>query len=121
MEFLQNLGLLDVFASAFLVVLGILGRFLFPLVKDSLKSLKNETDSNVVVWLAEEATELMEERLKGENGYEKFERATSWLAERTEERDINISEEEIRGAIQKGYNLTVGEKKQKEDGNDGEG
>lgn len=111
MEFFTQLGLTDIAVSAFFIVAGAVFGFLYPALRKYLKALKDETDSNFVAWFAEQAVVLMDERFKGESGNEKFEHAVHWVAARLEEHEIYMSVEEIRGAIQKGFNSTLGDKK----------
>ena len=114
MEFVEGFGLIEAVVSAFLAFLGYAGKKVFPFVRESLKSIQQETNSGIIAWLAEEAVAVIDERFKGENGDHKFNQAVNWLRVRANEYGIDISEEEIRGSIQQGYNLTIGQEKKAE-------
>lgn len=114
MEFLEGFGLIEAAVTAFLGFLGFIGGKLKPFIEETLKSVKKESDSFVISTLAAQGVRLMNERFKGENGHEKFEKAIAWMAERARDREIPIKEDEIRGAIQEGYDLTIGQEKKKQ-------
>ncbi|AXF54635.1 phage holin, LLH family [Salicibibacter kimchii] len=113
MEFVEGFGLIEGVVTAFLAFLGFIGGKLKPFLEETLKSVKKESDSYIISTLAEQGVRLINERFKGESGYEKFEHVTAWLAERAREREIPIKEDEIRGAIQEGYDLSIGKEKKK--------
>ncbi|QQK78665.1 hypothetical protein HUG20_01250 [Salicibibacter cibi] len=80
-EFVERFRLIETVVTAFLAFLGYAGKKAYPFVKDALKTIKKESNSDIISWLAEEAVELMESRFEGQAGADKFEEATAWLAE----------------------------------------
>lgn|SRR5699024_1781277 len=102
---------MDVFMEslleAVLIILGVIVSFLVsyyaPKIKKFLADKIESDNTGILATLAEQAVELIEARFEGVDGNEKFEEALAMLSRRLERKGIDMDEESMRMAIQKGW------------------
>jgi hypothetical protein len=99
--------LTEVLSEAVLTVVGILiaaaVSYFVPKLKHALKKLSEKDDLGIIENVVDMAVELAEKELTGKAGEEKFNHAAQYVALMANRYGIDISDEFIRGAVQKGW------------------
>lgn len=110
-EILSNVGvqLIFVVIAAFLgAVAKTYVSYIKPNLDEFFKKNREGKDTNILITLAEQAVELVEARFDDYIGDDKFEEALEMLSRRLDDRGIDMKEESIRMAIQKGWKTMIG-------------
>lgn len=112
MEVLTNTLLEAVFTIVGILIAAAVSYFT-PKLKKQLDNLIDKDNLKIIETIVEMAVELAERELTGENGQEKFNYATEYVALMASRYGIEVSDEFIKGAVQKGWR-SLQEKQSKE-------
>lgn len=102
MEVLTNTIMEAVFTVAGILVAAAVSYFA-PKLKRQFDKWADKDDLGIIESVVDMAVELIEEEFAGENGQVKFNQAAEYVAMMANRYGIEVSDEFIRGAVQKGW------------------
>lgn len=102
MEVLTNTILEATFTVVGILIAAAVSYFV-PKLKRQLAILADKDNLGIIENVVDMAVELMEKELTGESGETKFNEAASYVAMMANRYGIDVSDEFIKGAVQKGW------------------
>ncbi len=109
MEILTNTLLEAVFTVVGILLAAAVSYFT-PKIKRQLAILADKDNLGIIENVVDMAVELMEKELTGEEGEIKFNQAADYVALMAHRYGIEVSDEFIKGAVQKGYKRMIKER-----------